>query len=402
MRIIKLITIAFALLFFSTCKKDEKADENAALSYPATFVFSVEGVEETTAGLVAFNNINGEFVVQNTRYSPKSKRTKTIFYTIDSKKNSGVNIINSVSIIFDQSGNYQRTGNIQNTDFGYYGISAYTKPVTFETDFVIHQSSWTTLQDVRKFTESNLAISKIMKVKDGYLLVGAKINSGDRNVVVIKYDQSLNTKLWEKEFGGAGNDMAMDAIELCDGNYGILAYTYSKGAGDRDVWYLKLDVDGSLISELTYGGVGYEEPQKIISMVGNNCELIIAGHSSSYRAPEHDGYILKINENGAKIWEKTFGTANHDGFNTITNIPQTNNYIAAGRSMQGMGQPEDVFVVCFDDNGNELWRKKYGDPTQTELPEDIVADSEFYYLMCNRVDATGNFSAIFVKDKLGN
>lgn len=70
--------------------------------------------------------------------------------------------------------------------------------------------------------------------------------------------------------------------------------------------------------------------------------------------------------------------------------------------MQGIGQPEDIFIVCFDEWGNEKWRKKYGEPNLTEMPQSIAADGEFYYLACNRVDANGKYSAVFIKDRLGN
>lgn len=402
MRLFLILLLAFTTLFFSTCKKTEQKIE---ATYPAFFEFTEEGAEVTTMGLIKANHTDGELIVQNSQYFPSAVRSKTVLNVLDVKNNVGEDIIKKTVVVHNRLGNYNKTGNISfpSNNIFFSGVSAFAKPSLSETFFSVYKSTWLgngPTPSVWQKIENDIELSRLVKVNDGYLLIGAKINGSDKNAVVIKYNTVLNIKIWEKEFGGAGDDMAMDAVQLCDNNYGILAYTYSKGAGDRDVWFLKIDANGYLKWDQTYGGAGYEEPQKIVSRTG--CDIYIAGHSSSFGAPEHDGYILRINENGDKIWEKTFGTPNHDGFNAVTHIPNTKTFIAVGRSMQGMGQPEDIFVVSFDEKGKELWRKKYGDPNLTELPQDIVADNEFYYLACNRVDAAGKYSAVFIKDKLGN
>lgn len=403
MRVSKLLLLAFVVFFFSTCKKEK--EESKTSLYPAVYEFKTDGAEITTQGIVSFPTFNGELIVQNSRYHPSVALTRTVHLTLDLENLSGGKIIKSTRFVSSKSGKYQVNGNITldpknvSNIYGASFSSNTTTNTTVASYYKFHRLGGTVFTP-REYTENDVELNRVVEVDDGFLVVGAKINGTDNNVIVMKYNKTLSSKIWEKEFGGAGNDVAMDAVQLCDNNYGILAYTYSKGAGDRDVWFLKMDVNGYLIWDSTYGGAGYEEPQRIVTRT--ECDIYILGHSSSFGAPEHDGYILRINENGVKIWEKTFGTPNHDGFQAAANIPNTGNFVAVGRSMQGMGQPEDVFVVCFDHKGNELWRKKYGDPNLTELPQDIVADNEFYYIACNRVDANGKYSSVFIKDKLGN
>src|SRR6056297_310125 len=60
--------------------------------------------------------------------------------------------------------------------------------------------------------------------------------------------------IWEKTFGGEENDQGYCMIETDDGGYAITGSTESKGNGKQDLWVLKLDRDGELQWEKTFGG----------------------------------------------------------------------------------------------------------------------------------------------------
>ena len=55
-----------------------------------------------------------------------------------------------------------------------------------------------------------------------------------------------NTITWDKTFGGNGGDMGFSIIQTRDGGYAVAGWTKSKGAGNSDVWVLKLDENGNL------------------------------------------------------------------------------------------------------------------------------------------------------------
>ena len=394
----KTILCILFLLAIGSCKKDEKVAE---AQYPAYLEIKKEGVDISITGMGRYATQNKELVIQTAEVFSQFQQRETNHYVLDVSEKSTRPISEKIRF-YNSSGLDKHLGSLkfEESKSTMAGFAANYTSSNLLNIYLFRLTGNSGISFLRTTNQSltNIEPIKFVDVNDGYLLVGAKINGSDRNVVVIKYSLSFN-KIWEKEYGGAGNDMAMDAVDLCDTNYGILAYTYSKGAGDRDIWFLKLDRNGYVLSDTTFGGAGYDEPQRIIQQ--NGCDLYIAGHSASFGAPEHDGYIIKLDYKGNKVWEKTFGTPMHDGFNAITNIPNTKTFIAAGRSMQGIGQPEDIFLVSFDEDGRELWRKKYGDPNLTELPQEIIADNEFYYLACNRIDIAGKSHGLFIKDKLG-
>jgi len=52
----------------------------------------------------------------------------------------------------------------------------------------------------------------------------------------------LNGKIWDKTFGGKKGDEAYSVIETKDGNYLVVGWTESFGAGNGDAWVIKFKV----------------------------------------------------------------------------------------------------------------------------------------------------------------
>jgi hypothetical protein len=87
----------------------------------------------------------------------------------------------------------------------------------------------------------------IIQTSNGYVLTGgtASFGAGSNDVWLIKTDFSGN-QLWNKTFGGANIDNGMSVIQSSDGGYAIAGRTYSFGAGDLDIWFIKTDANGCI------------------------------------------------------------------------------------------------------------------------------------------------------------
>jgi hypothetical protein len=57
---------------------------------------------------------------------------------------------------------------------------------------------------------------------------------------VLKLDEEGNI-LWDKTYGGEGNDGAFSIVEVEDNSYIICGYTWSKGNGKDDGWVFKIE-----------------------------------------------------------------------------------------------------------------------------------------------------------------
>jgi len=124
---------------------------------------------------------------------------------------------------------------------------------------------------------------------------------------IIKLDKNGN-KIWEKAYGGSKNEEAYSVQQTKDGGYIVAGLTYSIGSGGKDVYIIKLDRNGNKVWDKTYGGNGWDEAFSIQQTIDGG--YIVAGFSDSFGAGNGDFYIIKLNKNGSKEWEKTFGGKN--------------------------------------------------------------------------------------------
>ncbi|MCD6220092.1 PQQ-binding-like beta-propeller repeat protein, partial [Candidatus Calescamantes bacterium] len=165
---------------------------------------------------------------------------------------------------------------------------------------------------------------------------------------------------WIKTFGGSGYDLPQPhALQtLPDGNIIIAGDTYSYGAGLSDIYVIKIDKDGNKIWEKTFGGRGIDLVNALQTLPDGN--IIIAGVSESYGAGYSDIYVIKIDKDGNKIWEKTFGESKDDEANALQVLPDGNIIIAGVTESYGAGG-QDFYVIKIDKDGNKIWEKTFGE-----------------------------------------
>ena len=155
----------------------------------------------------------------------------------------------------------------------------------------------------------------------GHLLVGrsdsnaSSIKStnskGKNDFWVIKTDLAGN-KLWDVTIGGSGDDHCAGVIPTSDGNYLLFGSSDSPADGDKsqashgedDFWVVKIDQDGSKIWDKRYGGALKDKCHLAIQL--GNGDFILGGYSHSGMDGEKsqlgmgltDGCCSEIDENG--------------------------------------------------------------------------------------------------------
>jgi len=221
-------------------------------------------------------------------------------------------------------------------------------------------------------------------------------HNGDFDLLVMKLNPSGDLQ-WAKTYGGAEHDEGRDILSLPNGDVLVCGYTEStngditENKGERDLWVIRLDSNGEIIWQKTYGGNDDEEAR---SMIAKDNEVWITGYSKSDDGDvsenfgTRDIWLLAINpDDGALRFEKSFGSnvgdvgvAIRDFNNAIGEeffeMEFGDQYFILGQSSspdrfgENQGQ-DDIVLLRIDENGEEVWSESYGG-TQTDIPRDLL------------------------------
>lgn len=230
----------------------------------------------------------------------------------------------------------------------------------------------------------------------GYILVGASesIVSFDKtdppgapgrfDYWIVKID-GLGVKEWDSDIATEGApDWGLSVLQSPDGGYLVVGMSFSPASGEksapnrggRDVWLVKLNGTGQVVWDKSYGGTASDYVYQIVP-VSDGGYLVVGASKSPPNTlktepiigGEFDGWILKIDGTGNRLWDRTLGTTDFDIFFSGLELPD-HSIILVGASngppnpAKGKTDPPeggtDVWLVKLDASGNLLDDKIIG------------------------------------------
>ena len=212
---------------------------------------------------------------------------------------------------------------------------------------------WT--KTFESITPEGVIINSTQKTSDGgYVAYGYKEQNTSTLCYVIKLNE-LGNKIWEKYYSPTGYSGGYSIRQTSDGGYVILGGS-KDGTGDKDCWVMKLDADGNKKWDKTYGGSNNDSIFSIQQTSDGG--YILAGYTESNDGDISDGnngsqdcWIIKLNAIGNKVWDKTYGGSRWD---EAASIQQTSDggYIFSASISSTDG---DVNSDCFGYSCADVW-----------------------------------------------
>jgi len=259
---------------------------------------------------------------------------------------------------------------------------------------------WTTTIGGKK---EDVGTSLIQTSDGGYAIAGFtySFGAGKMDVYVIKLDANGNLQ-WTKTIGGKKEDVGTSFIQTSDGGYAIAGFTSSFGAGEWDVYVVKLDAHGNLQWTKTIGGKGDDKGYSLIQTSDGG--YAIAGFTSSFGAEGLDVYVVKLNANGNLHWTKVIGGKKEDMGYSLIQTSDGGYAIAGITSSFGAGE-WDVYVVKLNANGKPQWTKTIGAKNENHSRSSLIQTSDGGYAITSPTSSfgAGEEDVYFIKlDKNGD
>lgn len=262
-------------------------------------------------------------------------------------------------------------------------------------------------------------------VKSSFKLLGTEKNDlgGYDNILTFEISANVKKRLqeagntlvidpqlvWATYYGGNDFEGILDVETDSDNNVIMVGYTKSSnfpvfdagsffqgvGGTDTDDWcgfILKFNSNGVRLWATYYGGTSIDVAYGVALDQSDN--IFVAGVTGSDDFPVQDagtyfqgtfaggpddGFILKFDNLGNRIWATYYGAADTDTFFNI-GVDNSGNVVAVGRTFStdfplqnsggffqaSKGALWDIVIVKFDNSGNRLWSTFYGGNSEDE------------------------------------
>jgi predicted secreted protein len=234
----------------------------------------------------------------------------------------------------------------------------------------------------------------------GYAMSGytTSIGAGGQDFWLVKTDAAGNM-LWNKTYGGTGNEYAYHVEQSLDGGYALLGQTNSLGAGGNDFWLVKTDASGNMEWNMTYGGTGNDVGIHVLQT--DEGGYAMAGYTSSFGAGSNDAWLIMTDAAGAMQWNKTYGGTGLEFGQCLEPTSDGGYALACMTSSLGAGGL-DSWLIKLDAGGNVEWNMTYGGSGSDGPTHFIQTEDDGYAIVGFTTVGSDQNASLIKTDAFGN
>lgn len=190
----------------------------------------------------------------------------------------------------------------------------------------------------------------------GFIMAGftSSTENGDYDGWLIRADKNGDT-LWTRQIGTSNWDFFYSVTPTWDNGFLCVGGTYGLGAGDEDIYLVKLDNIGNTIWTRTYGGIKEDEARSIVRFADSLYAM--AANTKSKGDTLGDGWLLCLNKDGDTLWSRTSLFADTaDALYDVSDDSVNQRILVCGKVDGGPVFEEDMLAIGYDYDGIELSR----------------------------------------------
>lgn len=243
------------------------------------------------------------------------------------------------------------------------------------------------------------SLSGVLKTNDGGFLIGASSSSGisgdksessrspgENDYWLIKVDAD-GVKQWDKTYGGGDIDNLSSIRHHPQGGYILSGTSYSGASGEKthasfgkqDYWVIRIDENGNFLWDKVFGGERFDQNPGLYPLwdgfiITGKSDSPPSGNKTATERGSYDAWLVKIDFDGNKIWDKAFGGDDNEGGAGITKAVgggfmlsiTSKSSISGDKTTPDFGA-NDAWFVKVDSNFNYEWDKTIGTVNQDQL-----------------------------------
>ncbi len=247
--------------------------------------------------------------------------------------------------------------------------------------------------DIVLIPDSTFMVLSITYSDDGDI----SYSHGEHDIWVTKTDWQ-GILLWENTYGGSDTESPQQIENDPTGGHFLLSYTQSNDGdvsgnhGGIDYWVTKIDDLGNLIWQKCLGSSVNDYASQMSIDDSGNVYIIGQSHGNDGDITSPRGFvdywIVKINNQGTLIWDRSLGGSNADLGKCIL-CTSDGGYIAGGLTTSEDGDvtcdntslmQSDMWIVKLDSANNIQWQSCYGG-SESETAYDIKRTQDDGYII---------------------
>ncbi|MBL7981119.1 MAG: hypothetical protein JNL52_04850 [Flavobacteriales bacterium] len=150
-------------------------------------------------------------------------------------------------------------------------------------------------------------------------------------------------KSWDRRHGSTSGAVVVERLSLADGGFAVLAQVQGVGGdvteaayGGNDFWLLRFDAAGNKLWDKRYGGPGNEVPSDMSATSDGGFLLVgttdgdAGGLVSDGPSGLTDWWMIRVDASGVVLWDKRMGSSIADQLDQVATLPD-GRFFLAGR-----------------------------------------------------------------------
>ncbi|HVU85235.1 MAG TPA: immunoglobulin domain-containing protein, partial [Puia sp.] len=230
-------------------------------------------------------------------------------------------------------------------------------------------------------------------------------NHGKRDYWVVKLNNTGGIQ-WQKALGGSESEFAWSVQLTDDGGYIVAGSAasnnddvsgnhQSSGGAFLDFWVVKLNSAGSLLWQKCYGGNGNEIAYAI--QPSHDGGFLVCGSAESADGDLHcnagitDMWVIKINSTGILQWEKNIGGNYYEEAHDIKELPDGTLIVTGNTCSENVS---GYHKTTGGGSCGDIWLVKLSTPLST-VPAPVITINPASANICSGVPATLTTSVLY-------